>query len=194
MSIPTAVPRGPQLPLFHGQRDTSVPFPRRGDIVMARVNVMKLHTGVMPAIPATVVTQSSGGTSSASFLYEAEDRRFAWHPCVVFDHRWDQQDNTWEMEVCVCRTYSELPDPASIAKDHPRHYIPVPHTGADGSTTKHPFEPPLDTNGYLAVKPTWLVALKYSLPMGSHGAVCTRYLRLSWQLRCALWSDTSLCD
>ncbi|KAA8894230.1 hypothetical protein FN846DRAFT_1001173 [Sphaerosporella brunnea] len=138
---------------------------------MARVNVMKLHAGVMPAIPATVVTQSSGGTSSASFLYEAEDRRFAWHPCVVFDHRWDQQDNTWEMEVCVCRTYdSELPDPASIAKDHPRHHIPVPHTGADGSTTKHPFEPPLDTNGYLAVKPTWLVALKYSLPMGSHGA------------------------
>jgi hypothetical protein len=158
---------------------------------MARVNVFQLHAGFMPAIPATVVTQSSGGTSSASFLYEAEDRQFYWHPCVVFHTRWDQQDNTWSMEVCACRTYSELPDPASIAKDHPTLHLPVPHTGADGSTTKHPFEPPLDTNGYLAVKPTWLVALNYSLPMGPHGAVCTRYLRLSWQLRCALWSDTS---
>jgi hypothetical protein len=192
MSSPAAVPQRPQCPIAKGQRDNSVPFPRRGDIIMARINALELHAGVMPAIPATVVSQSSGLSSSASFLCEGEDRRFAWHPCVVFLSLWDQEDNTWEMEVCVCRTYGELPDPASIAKHCPNHHIPVPHPGADGSTTKHPFEPPLDTNGYLASKPTWLVALKYSLPMGSNGAVCTRYLRLSWQLRCTLWSDTSL--
>lgn len=138
---------------------------------MARVDVLKLHAGSIPAIPATVVTQSSGSiSSSSSSLYEAEDRQLPQHPCVVFHTRWEQHHNTWSMEVCVFRTYGELANPASIAEDHPTHHIPVPRTGADGSTTKHPFEPPLDTNGYIAVKPTWLVALKYSLPMGPNGA------------------------
>lgn len=84
--------------------------------------------------------------------------------------RWDRVNRTWFLTVAPGRSYSAEPGlPAGTSLDM---HIPLPRVeGSAQEPTPEAFGSPLQIEGYLSDRSNWLLAEKYTIPMGMNGSV-----------------------
>jgi hypothetical protein len=121
--------------------------------------------------PPSIISESAiSGSTGANY-----------HPCLIVGQR---MESNWALEVLICRSYSSVSDGVAYINSLPesarKHFIPLPFHPRPDTPTE--FGSPLSIPGYLARRPTWLLAIPATvIPMG-HKPVCysLRKLRMEW--------------
>jgi hypothetical protein len=154
-----------------GARDLSIRLPGKGELIMIRLNFSM-------GGPASIISESAiSGSTGANY-----------HPCLVAktSAQFNRllRVNIWSLKVYICRSYSSVSDGVAYINSLPesarKHFIPLPFHPRPDTPTE--FGSPLSIPGYLARRPTWLLAIPATvIPMG-HKPVCysLRKLRMEW--------------
>ena len=132
-----------------GTTDDSVRLPQIGELVKICLNFS------MGGPPSIISESAISGSTGANY-----------HPCLIVGLRTGYD---WSVKVFICRSYSSVSDGVAYINSLPesarKHFIPLPFHPRPDTPTE--FGSPLSIPGYLARRPTWLLAIPVKvIPMG----------------------------
>ncbi|KAF8250252.1 hypothetical protein K440DRAFT_659692 [Wilcoxina mikolae CBS 423.85] len=141
----------PLRPYVHGAWDPAVGLPPRGSVIIIRLPFS------MPG-PASVI--SSSAVSGAT--------RYNYHLCIVINSMGGFHD--WELDVFVCRSFSEQLDPISYVSglDQLTSKYLIPLHWDPALPTPAVFGAPLSLPDYIPRRATWVIASSCHINMGGN--------------------------
>lgn len=151
-------PLAPLRPYVNGERDMNVHLPAIGELIMMRLPFN------MPG-PTSIISNSA--------ISGSNERNY--HPCLVI--RMVLDDDCWEVEVYICRSFREKSDPVSYVRSLPPSdynlFLPLPSCYIPPPDTPSGFGAPLSfNNSYYSQKPGWLLAKPTIVYMDERSPVC----------------------